>query len=247
MFGKSLYADLWKMKGTSVILAHILIPVITSGVFLLYYSFSPWDSSTKVTAFYQAIGAGLPALIGIFTASVMEQEQNAGGFQNMLSLPSKRTAFLSKLLLLLFLGLFSVLLTAIVFGFGFERMTGNHIGNIQTCLQVSFVLWVSSIPLYIWQMILAFQFGKGVSVSAGIIASLISALMLTGLGDYIWKILFVSWTGRIPFTYLKMVFGEAGTGEEFLTVILCCFAFAVISMVCYLIWALRWEGSKISE
>lgn len=29
----------------------------------------------KVIAFYQAIGAGLPVLIGIFTASVMEQEQ----------------------------------------------------------------------------------------------------------------------------------------------------------------------------
>lgn len=247
MFGKSLYADLWKMKGTSVILAHILIPVITSGVFLLYYSFSPWDISTKVTAFYQAIGAGLPALIGIFTASVMEQEQNAGGFQNMLSLPNKWTVFLSKLSLLLLLGLFSVLLTAIVFGFGFERMTGNHIGNIQICLQVAFVLWVSSMPLYIWQMILAFQFGKGVSVSAGILSSLTSALMLTGLGDYIWKLLFVSWTGRIPFTYLKFVLGEAGAGDEFLVVIPCYCVFAVISMICYLLWTTHWEGSKVSE
>ncbi len=35
----------------------------------------------KVIAFYQAIGAGLPVLIGIFTASVMEQEQNAGIFK----------------------------------------------------------------------------------------------------------------------------------------------------------------------
>lgn len=55
----------------------------------------------KVIAFYQAIGAGLPVLIGIFTASVMEQEQNAGDFQNLLSLPNKPAAFLSKLLMLL--------------------------------------------------------------------------------------------------------------------------------------------------
>ena len=54
----------------------------------------------KVIAFYQAIGAGLPVLIGIFTASVMEQEQNAGDFQNLLSLPDKSAAFLSKLLML---------------------------------------------------------------------------------------------------------------------------------------------------
>ena len=55
----------------------------------LYYSFSLWDDNMKIIAFYQAIGAGLPVLVGIFTASVMEQEQNAGNFQNMLSLSKK--------------------------------------------------------------------------------------------------------------------------------------------------------------
>ena len=101
MIGRSLNADLRKMKGTSVILAHLLIPIITSVIFLIYYFFSPWNENMKVIAFYQAIGAGLPVLIGIFTASVMEQEQNAGDFQNLLSLPDKPAAFLSKLLMLL--------------------------------------------------------------------------------------------------------------------------------------------------
>ena len=89
MIGRSLNADLRKMKGTSVILAHLLLPIITSVIFLIYYFFSPWNENMKVIAFYQAIGAGLPVLIGIFTASVMEQEQNAGNFQNLLSLPDK--------------------------------------------------------------------------------------------------------------------------------------------------------------
>ena len=103
MIGRSLNADLRKMKGTSVILAHLLIPIITSVIFLMYYLFSPWNENMKVIAFYQAIGAGLPVLVGIFTASVMEQEQNAGNFQNLLSLPDKLAAFLSKLLMLLLL------------------------------------------------------------------------------------------------------------------------------------------------
>ena len=38
------------------------------------------------------------------------------------------------------------------------------------------LLWGSSVPLYLWQLILAFQFGKGVSIGAGIISGLISAL-----------------------------------------------------------------------
>ena len=55
MIGRSLNADLRKMKGTSVILAHLLIPIITSVIFLIYYFFSPWNENMKVIAFYQAI------------------------------------------------------------------------------------------------------------------------------------------------------------------------------------------------
>ena len=79
----------------------------------------------KVIAFYQAIGAGLPVLVGIFTASVMEQEQNAGNFQSMLSLSKKGVAFISKLLLLLMLCLGSVLLTTLIFGTGFGMISAS--------------------------------------------------------------------------------------------------------------------------
>ena len=37
MLGRSLNADLRKMKGTYVILAHLLIPIITSVLFLIYF------------------------------------------------------------------------------------------------------------------------------------------------------------------------------------------------------------------
>ncbi|MDY6047033.1 MAG: hypothetical protein SPI87_08460 [Anaerobutyricum sp.] len=77
MLRRNLHADLLKMKGLPITFAHIIIPVITSGLFLAYYSFSPWNASTKIMAFYQAMGAGFPVLIGIFTASIMEQEQTA--------------------------------------------------------------------------------------------------------------------------------------------------------------------------
>ena len=36
MIGRSLNADLRKMKGTSVILAHLLIPIITSVISVSY-------------------------------------------------------------------------------------------------------------------------------------------------------------------------------------------------------------------
>ena len=124
MLRRNLHADLLKMKGLPITLAHILIPIITSGLFLVYYSFSAWNENTKIIAFYQAVGAGFPVLIGIFTASIMEQEQNAGVCQNLLTLRKKTIGFLSKVILLLMFSLFSVFLAAIIFYFSFYKFLG---------------------------------------------------------------------------------------------------------------------------
>ncbi len=218
MLRKHLHADILKMKGTPIILAHILIPIITSGMFLLYDSFSAWNDTTKIIAFYQAVGAGFPVLIGIFTASVAAQEKNAGGFQNLLSLPHKITAFLSKVFLLLLFSLFSVLLTAVLFGFSFCGISGRGSISIGLCVTVALIMWCSSIPLYLWQLILAFQFGEGVSVCAG-----------------------------IPYTCLKLVFGEAGAHEELKAVIPLYAIVTVGSMLYYYLWAASFEGCKLSE
>ncbi|MDD6039087.1 MAG: lantibiotic immunity ABC transporter MutG family permease subunit [bacterium] len=247
MLRKNICADLLKLKGLPIIWAHILIPVITSGLFLLYDSFAIWNEETKLTAFYQAIGAGFPVLIGIFTASMAQQEQNAGCFQNLLSLPKKTVAFLSKLAVLLIFSLFSVLLAAAIFGFGFCERNGSGISGIGICMMAAVLMWCSSIPLYLWQMILAFQFGKGVSVGAGILSGLVSALMLTGLGDYVWKYTFISWTGRIPDTYLRLVLGETNVSNELRTVIVIYCLFTLAGMIYYLLWSSQWEGNRISE
>lgn len=247
MLRRNLHADLLKMKGLSITLAHILIPVITSGVFLAYYAVSAWTESTKIIAFYQAVGAGFPVLIGIFTASIMEQEQNAGEYQNLLTSRKKTTAFLSKVILLLIFSLFSVFLAAGIFCLGFHKISGCSTVSTAAYMVAAFIMWCGSIPLYIWQMLLAFQFGKGVSIGAGIISGLVSALMLTNLGMYVWKYIPVSWTGRLPYTYLQTAFGEVGAIDEMKSVIPVFCVFTVISMVYYLLWASRWEGSKISE
>ena len=247
MLRRNLHADLLKMKGLSITLAHILIPVITSGVFLAYYAVSAWNENTKIIAFYQAVGAGFPVLIGIFTASIMEQEQNAGEYQNLLTSRKKTTAFLSKVILLLIFSLFSVFLAAGIFCLGFHKIPGCSTVSTAAYMVAALIMWCGSIPLYIWQMLLAFQFGKGVSIGAGIISGLVSALMLTNLGMYVWKYIPVSWTGRLPYTYLQTAFGEVGAIDEMKSVIPVFCVFTVISMVYYLLWASRWEGSKISE
>lgn len=247
MLKENLRADLRKMKGTAVMLGHLLIPLFISGLFLLYASFSPWNEKTKIIAFYQAIGAGLPVLIGIFTASMIEQEENAGDFQNLLASPKKIEAFGSKILLLLVLGFFSLVFTAIIFGFGLGAILGSPTVEVGMCLKASLLMWCGSIPIYLWQMIFAFQLGKGAAIGGGILSGLVSALMLTGLGDKVWKYLFISWTSRIPDAYLAFALGESAAINDLAAVMPIYVVFTAMSMVYYVRWASRWEGSRISE
>ena len=114
-------------------------------------------------------------------------------------------------------------------------------------LMAAFLMWVSSIPIYICLMYLAFRFGKGVSIGAGIIFGLISALMLTGMGLYIWQYVPVDWAGRIPDTCIRAVFGEISAAHKMRSVLPIYCIFTVFSMLYYVIWASRWEGGKISE
>lgn len=120
MFTRCLRADFYKMKRSSVIIAHIIIPIVVSAVFSCLLCVSGWNETDKITAFYETLGSAFPVLIGIFTASIMEQEQNAGAFQNLLTLRSRQQRSFLRIVTLLVFGLFALLFTAVIFGFGFN-------------------------------------------------------------------------------------------------------------------------------
>lgn len=246
-FINTLRADFIKIKGLSVGLAHLLIPILVCIIFLSYYSYSGWDVNTNVTAFYQAIGAGFPALIGIFSASIAEQEFNAGGCQNLLASRRKTMAFLSKLALLLLLGLFAVLFTSVVFALGYREILGNVAFYTKEYVIIALVMWCSSIPLYIWHLFFAFRLGRGVTIGLGIAEGLVNALILTNLGEYIWKYVPCSWTGRIPDTYLLLLLGYSEKQGQLCNVCPIYLAVTAVSLAAYIFWARQWEGNKAAE
>ena len=60
MFTRCLRADFYKMKRSSVIIAHIIIPIVVSAVFLAYYAISGWNETDKIIAFYETLGSAFP-------------------------------------------------------------------------------------------------------------------------------------------------------------------------------------------
>ena len=55
MFTRCLRADFYKMKRSSVIIAHIIIPIVVSAVFLAYYAISGWNETDKIIAFMRLL------------------------------------------------------------------------------------------------------------------------------------------------------------------------------------------------
>lgn len=245
-------ADFHKTKHLPIRLAHLLIPVGTNVLFLIYYTYSAWDAETKVTAYFQVLGMGLPLLTGLFCAMLSEQEFLAGGFWNMLSARKRAAAFFSKLLVLLLLGMFALLLASVLFGTGYFLGMGQRSVGYLFYWKASFVLMGSSIFLYVLHLFLAFRFDKGVTIALGFVESLLSALLLTGMGEGIWMYVPAAWASRFvtlfyyheKFCRMNGRYDTMDTGifSDLRTAVWVCMALTFVSLLAFGIWACRFES-----
>lgn len=248
---RSIKADLYKLRHTLILWIHILIPIIGAVAFLSYYSISGWKASTKVSAYFEALAASFPLLIGLICSMVVSQEEQTGNFQQLLTGSKWRgTALLSKLILLLLGALLSIAIALAVFGIGFGYVLKQKNLSLNCYIQVGAGLLLGNILLYIIHMYLSLKAGKGASISLGIAGSLISAIMLTGLGDRVWKI--IPWgfgvrlcdyavLRQINLAFYNMLKGEIQTGIIVIT------SMTIIALIGILVWFSSWEGRKSLE
>ena len=207
-------AEYRKMKGTYLPLIFAGVPLLGCGLFLLYYSFSPWDTESEIMAYAEAMGAALPLLISLLSAISVELEER-NHFQTFLgTAKKKKSALLGKYFALLFFTFLSFLLAVGLFGVGFTSLLGKEGMTTGLCVRLIFALWLPSAALYGIHLFLDLTFPKSVSIAVGTGESLISALFLTGLGDGLWTFVPASWSARwaayvtgmeLNDTYRKMV------------------------------------------
>lgn len=240
-------ADYIKTKHTPLRIAHLVIPCVMAAVFLTYYAVTPWNAYSKVQAYFQMIGLGYPFLIGTFCAIVAEQESYAGTYQMMLAVTDRKSAFISKTTLLIVLGTFSVVLAAVLFGTGYYFVLKQHTVRYSFYWIAGLVMVGGSIFLYIWHMFLALRFHKGISVGLGIAESLLSAVLLTGLGDSVWILFPAAWASRLVCSLMYAY------STEHLPVVDCgremwiCGAVTITEILLYVMWSCRWEGANGNE
>lgn len=245
-------AEYRKMKGTYLPLIFAGVPLLGCGLFLLYYSFSPWDTESEIMAYAEAMGAALPLLISLLSAISVELEER-NHFQTFLgTAKKKKSALLGKYFALLFFTFLSFLLAVGLFGVGFTSLLGKEGMTTGLCVRLIFALWLPSAALYAIHLFLNLAFQKSVSIAVGAGESLISALFLTGLGEGNWVFVPASWSARwamyvtgmeLNDTYRKMVQENLNLkGNAKICLLITVFLCGII-----LVWFKFYEGRQCND
>lgn len=177
-----------KMRHTILLPLHVVIPFLGSSLFLLYYRIKNRYGLTEISGFLQIMGTVFPFLIAIVCSRNVQLEED-NHFQTFLGAVKRSKALFAKCAVLHVLGLFAVFLTIGSFALGGEVLFGGT--DFKFWGMTVFAMWLGSVPLYWIHLGLNLRFSKNISLGFGVVQMLLSALLLTGLGnggdDYITK------------------------------------------------------------
>lgn len=238
-------SDFYKFRHTSMLWIHLLIPLGVSAMFLAYYSASSWKHDSKISGFLEVLAISFPLIIGLISGKAIDEEGQAGSFQAMLSgIKSRSMLYLSKLIVLLLLGTFSIALAVGTFALGFKTLPSI------LYLKAAGMLIETNIFIYILHVFISLEYGRGASVGLGIVESLVSALALTGLGDGRWYYIPCTWGARLcdylVYTWVNPSGASLGSAEIEKWLLIAFFAIC-ISLLASLIWFRNWEGRKFYD
>ena len=94
------------------------------------------------------------------------------------------------------------------------------------------------------QYLAVFYFGKGASIGLGIVGSLISALMLTGIGDGIWPIVPWAYSVRLCSYFIMYNSSTLMENQSIIHSMIMMIIYMVTLLVLQLIFINYWEGRR---
>lgn len=201
-----LKSDFYKLRHSFFFWLHILFPICGIGLMTLYAVFSTVSSLNKWIAFFQIMAIAFPFVISIVCETVAEQEARAGHCQNILMLSDRSKAIISKFLILIICGFFAIMFSSLFFEQILTMIHPDLELYVLAFAIPAIILWSSNILLYALHLILAFRYGRNVCIGAGVIGSLLAALMQTNLGTGLWYVMPYGLGVRLTDFTLKSMF-----------------------------------------
>ena len=238
-------ADIIKSKNTPLLLLHLLLPVIGTLIFVGYFHVSGWSEMVNVSVFLEVMAIVFPFLIGIVVGFMIQLEHQAGNFQLMLgTIKSRGSVYMAKFIYFLILAYISIVLSVTIFAICYPVLP------LVFYLKIAPILLLMVSPIYLISLLVGLIFGQSASMGLGIVGSLISALMLTGLGDGIWMFIPWAWGVRfIDYFILKQTSMELPIHmeNEYNVAFYIVVSTTIILLTISLIWFNYWEGGKTNE
>lgn len=238
-------ADMLKTKNTPLLLFHLLFPVIGTLIFVGYFHVSSWSEMDNISVFLEVMAIVFPFLIGIVVGFMIQLEHQAGHFQLMLgTVKSRSSVYIGKIIYFVLFAFISIILSVTIFAILYPVMP------LAFYLKIAPILLLTVSPIYLLSLLVGLIFGKSASMGLGIVGSLISALMLTGLGDGIW--MFIPWAWGVRFMdyfILKQITMDIPIHitNEYTVAFYIVVTATIVLLTISLIWFNYWEGGKANE
>ncbi len=245
---KQMASDFIRLGRTPFFLLHLVIPLIGITLFLIYLGISNHATESLTINYHQTLTVVYPLLAAWLCSLVTEQEIEAGGGFYFLSQSGRGIVLGSKLLFLVFSGLAACLLSVIGYSYVAVFVKSGYTPSLSALFTIVFVIWGCAIFEYLLHTWLGLRSGRNVSFAVAAIEILLSALMLTGLGDTIWFIFPSAWGIRFV-SYLSR---DSAVGNDTVLSmvhlgILTAAVVTLIMLIFLFLWLQRWEGRKNEE
>jgi ABC-2 type transport system permease protein len=244
-YARLLRADFMKMRHSTFYKFHVVIPVMLVIVLILYYANVAYSSIGKVQIYVETIAVAFPFVGAIMVSIAIELDAQAGNFKELLSCEyGKSITFMSKISSLLIGGAVAVTIAVAGFYIGFTYLLRQNCFGVSFYIMILLIFVVGQIIEYIFHSILCLWYGQGITIAVGIVETLITALMLTGLGDGRWILFPCSWSARLcdycMVYYLKEESFLQNMHQELGVIVL----FTIFSLIIALGLFKRFEGRK---
>ncbi|WP_287022094.1 lantibiotic immunity ABC transporter MutG family permease subunit [Cohnella sp.] len=256
-----LASDWLKTKRTAVRWLILAVPVLYASFLLWYFSsFRPGEELQLriYNVFFELTAVLLPLWIAVISGFLSLQEEHAGQFCGILSVPLPRPhIYLGKLLLLLLAVAFGTFAATALLVLGMRF--GLQIPNIQAGLFFSGALLTFAGALFLigLHLMLGLALGLGASVGAGGAGFLMAGIIgATNVGDAIWPFVPWAWPVRlsvIPAVHLPgfqasdtSAFEWTAARQAAAGLLPALVSFAAVVAI-GVIWFHKWEGRKHQE
>lgn len=231
-------SELIKLRHTPYWIIHAVVPLLGAILFVGYFLlYSSTDNTQKLKLIAEVTAMVFPLLISVVVGLNMLPEEKASKFQNLLEVPDRKSAFLSKLTVLFLSGMSSLMVLFLFFTIGVAAFSEEILPG-KILLLAFFGLSISSLILYVWHMFLHLKVGVGISLFFGVFECLLYILCSNVELPDVWCYLPFSWSAN----WINGMFHGylAEQGMEWAI----CIILTISCLVLVLGWFSHWEGRK---